>query len=84
MSGNFYPSPQFINVSAAIDNSILQRAFGRSARSRILTVLYEYASGPHGSARRSREAVKRFHETLSWLMGAKLCHTFQIIDELHL
>jgi hypothetical protein len=27
-----------------------------------LTVLHEYASGPHGSARRSRDAAQRFHD----------------------
>ena len=27
-----------------------------------LTVLHEYASGPHGSARRSRDAAQRFRD----------------------
>jgi len=29
---------------------------------RPLTVLHEYASGPHGSARRSHDAAQRFHD----------------------
>jgi hypothetical protein len=32
---------------------------------RTLTVLHEYASGPHGSARRSRDAAQRFRDELS-------------------
>jgi len=32
-----------------------------------LTVLHEYASGPHGSARRFCDATQRFRHESSWI-----------------
>jgi hypothetical protein len=66
-----HPQPAlFISASAAIADPLLRRAFGRRVRSRTLTVLHEYASGPHGSARRSRDAAQRFRNEPSWIMRA--------------
>ena len=56
------PTPAlFMNTSAAIADPLLRLAVGLAPRT--LTVLHEYASGPQGSVRRSRDAAQRFrHE----------------------
>jgi len=50
-----------MSASAAIADPLLRRASGRLAP-RALTVLHEYASGPPGSARRSRDTAQRFRD----------------------
>jgi len=47
--------------SAAIADPLLRRSAGGLAP-RTLNVLHEYASGSHGSARRSRDAAQRFRD----------------------
>jgi len=49
-----------MSTSAAIADSLLRRAGGLAPRT--LNVLHEYASGPPGSARRSRNVTRRFHD----------------------
>ena len=51
-----------MNTSAAIADPLLRRAFDRRAPLSTLTVLREYASGPQGSAHRSRDAAQRFRD----------------------
>ena len=53
----------FMNTSAAIADPLYDKPSAGGLAPRTLTVLHEYASGPQGSVRRSRNAAQRFrHE----------------------
>jgi len=56
-----------MNTSAAIADPLLRQPSAGGLAPRTLTVLHEYASGPHGSARRSRNAAQRFRDEPSWI-----------------
>jgi len=56
-----------LNTSAAIADPLLRQPSAGGLAPRTLTVLHEYASGPHGSARRSRNAAQRFRDEPSWI-----------------
>jgi len=51
-----------MNTSAAIVDPLLRRAFASGLAPRTLNVLHEYASGPQGSTRWSRDAAQRFRD----------------------
>jgi len=62
------PSPVFfMNTSAAIDDPLLRRAFGRRARPSDPHRTARVRIGSSRSARRSRDAVLRFRDKLSWI-----------------
>src|SRR2546422_10581135 len=61
-----------MNISAAIADPLHDRPSAGGLAPRTLTVLHEYASGPHGSARRSRDAAQRFRDEPSRTMRARL------------
>jgi len=56
-----------MSTSAAITDPLLRHmpSAGRLAP-RTLSVLHEYALGPQGFARRSRDAAQRFRNEPSW------------------
>ena len=57
------PQPTLLmNTSAAIADPLLRRAFGRRARPSDPRRTARVRSGPHGSARRSRDAAQRFRD----------------------
>ncbi|MBI5315103.1 MAG: hypothetical protein HZB34_03960 [Nitrospirae bacterium] len=54
-----------MNTSAAIADPLHDKPSVGGLALRTLNVLHEYASGPQGSARRSRDAAQRFRNELS-------------------
>jgi len=56
-----------MNASAAIADPLLRQPSVGGLAPRTLDVLQEYASGPHGSARQSRNAAQRFRHEPSWI-----------------
>jgi len=59
-----------MSASAAIAGPLLYDEPSASGLApRPLNVLHEYVKGPHGSARRSRDAAQRFRHEPSWTCG---------------
>jgi len=51
-----------MSASAAIAYPLCDKPSACGLAPRTLNVLHEYASDPHGSARRSHDAAPRFHD----------------------